>query len=86
MSRGYSKNAYENTYLYPCPKCPSMHYPDPESQDINSWKLDEEGIKEFAFLCAWRRKGLCHGQSKSIRGFEPWKEIGCHEFPCECGK
>lgn len=72
------------TYLKPCPKCPSMHYPDPESEDIMTW--DHIPLEKRQFVCAWRRRGFCHGNSKQLRGFEPWREKKCYSFPCVQGE
>jgi len=50
-------------YKRPCAHCPSMLGGDPESDDIRTWDRDLQ--LGLLFVCAWRKKKLCHGLCKA---------------------
>jgi len=69
----YKPNQVTFSYSSPCKQCPSFYGDDPEAEMFRSWPF-EERIKQ-RFLCAWRGRGFCYGNAKSMfYGHRKWVE------------
>lgn len=44
-----------------CNKCPSSKGHDPMTRDIKKENSKDKIVKEYLFVCAWRRSKLCKG-------------------------